>query len=96
MSKNHRTWKVLVQANFLSRAPWILLAAALDFYLDFGHATSPTLLRNQGFPAITITKHFGAYPFTHGYIGGVMVPWRTSSAREPRRYFLYFSSRRPT
>eukprot|EP00913_Durusdinium_trenchii_P031546 g29538.t1 len=27
---------------------------------------------NQGFPAITITKHFGAYPFTHGYIGGVM------------------------
>eukprot|EP00435_Cladocopium_sp_Y103_P049883 s481_g15.t1 len=27
---------------------------------------------NQGFPIITITKHFGAYPFTHGYIGGIM------------------------
>mmetsp|Transcript_53843 Transcript_53843/g.125561 ORF Transcript_53843/g.125561 Transcript_53843/m.125561 type:complete len:509 (+) Transcript_53843:55-1581(+) len=27
---------------------------------------------NQGFPAMIITKHFGAYPFTHGYLGGIM------------------------
>eukprot|EP00930_Biecheleria_cincta_P013375 TRINITY_DN1195_c0_g1_i3.p1 TRINITY_DN1195_c0_g1~~TRINITY_DN1195_c0_g1_i3.p1 ORF type:complete len:501 (-),score=100.70 TRINITY_DN1195_c0_g1_i3:199-1701(-) len=27
---------------------------------------------NQGYPTILITKHFGAYPFNHGYIGGIM------------------------
>lgn len=27
---------------------------------------------NQGYPTLLITKHFGAYPFNHGYIGGIM------------------------
>eukprot|EP00930_Biecheleria_cincta_P020711 TRINITY_DN1550_c0_g1_i1.p1 TRINITY_DN1550_c0_g1~~TRINITY_DN1550_c0_g1_i1.p1 ORF type:complete len:494 (-),score=68.91 TRINITY_DN1550_c0_g1_i1:373-1854(-) len=27
---------------------------------------------NQGYPTLMITKHFGAYPFNHGYIGGIM------------------------
>lgn len=27
---------------------------------------------NQGYPTILIMKHFQAYPFTHGYIGGIL------------------------
>lgn len=27
---------------------------------------------NQGYPTILITKHFGTFPFNHGYIGGIM------------------------
>jgi len=27
---------------------------------------------NQGYPAITVLKNFGAYPFTHGYLGGIL------------------------
>ncbi|MFN2338306.1 MAG: hypothetical protein ABR544_04970, partial [Gammaproteobacteria bacterium] len=27
---------------------------------------------NQGFPIILITKHFGAFPFNHGQVGGVV------------------------
>lgn len=27
---------------------------------------------NQGYPTIIVTKHFGTYPFNHGYIGGIM------------------------
>lgn len=27
---------------------------------------------NQGFPIILITKHFGAFPFDHGRVGGIM------------------------
>jgi hypothetical protein len=27
---------------------------------------------NQGFPIILITKHFGAFPFNHGMVGGIV------------------------
>ena len=27
---------------------------------------------NQGFPIILITKHFGAFPFNHGLVGGIV------------------------
>jgi len=31
---------------------------------------------NQGFPIILITKHFGAFPFNHGRVGGIVATGR--------------------
>ena len=34
---------------------------------------------SQGFPIILITKHFGAFPFDHGLVGGIMAKGRHSA-----------------
>jgi len=34
---------------------------------------------NQGFPVILITKHFGAFPFNHGRVGGIVATDRHGS-----------------
>ncbi|MEE9352647.1 MAG: hypothetical protein V3U78_10330 [Thiotrichaceae bacterium] len=34
---------------------------------------------SQGFPIILITKHFGAFPFDHGLVGGIMAKGRNTA-----------------
>jgi len=34
---------------------------------------------SQGFPIILITKHFGAFPFDHGLVGGIMAEGRNTA-----------------
>ncbi|MEE9302356.1 MAG: hypothetical protein V3U84_01090 [Thiotrichaceae bacterium] len=34
---------------------------------------------SQGFPIILITKHFGAFPFDHGLVGGIMAKGRNGA-----------------
>lgn len=47
---------------------------------------------SQGMPIILITKHFGAFPFDHGLVGGIMAKGRNSAYAHHGKHLAIFQA----